>query len=319
MGLTTNDPKAISRYFDFVYANNWIVTSAQTNAFIINEGTVAGQQANNIKLYGTVLNNVTVVNNYHGPSTIPKGIVINNNGMLQINNTGGASQNSGGSEPIPWYRRWTGDQVKEWQWYSPAGVYDNKSFNAAALYCTKNLKSSPFQDITQRNAYYDWADSKLTNTSKWFGAAEIVTSWKAVGAADGVNIWYLDGVAEKFLHAGNAYLFDFNMTNAKASIETGKLTGSFVNANGSKFSFNGLTGKSLDYAMVHYEQTKVQDFISQYQKSNPNVSMNELFKTITTSMGSSFGPDEIVSVMKDYFKNGTTFNFSNYNDRVLLG
>jgi hypothetical protein len=81
-GLTTNDPKAIDRYFDFVYANKSAATTAQINTFINNEATAAGQQANNILLYGTVLNNVTVINNYHGPSTLPKGIVINNGATL---------------------------------------------------------------------------------------------------------------------------------------------------------------------------------------------------------------------------------------------
>jgi hypothetical protein len=47
-GFITNDPNAISRYFDFVYANNGVVTNAQTNTFIRNEATVAGQQANNV-------------------------------------------------------------------------------------------------------------------------------------------------------------------------------------------------------------------------------------------------------------------------------
>lgn len=95
-GLTTNDPKAISRYFDFVYANNGVVTNAQTNDFIRNEATVAGQQANNVA-YAIQLNPVPVVNNYHGPSTIPQGIVIDNNGFLQVNNIGTTAQNSGGS------------------------------------------------------------------------------------------------------------------------------------------------------------------------------------------------------------------------------
>lgn len=84
-GLTTNDPKAIDRYFDFMYANNSVVTTAQINAFVNNEATAAGQQANNILLYGTVLNNVTVINSYHGPSTIPQGIVINNGATLYSN------------------------------------------------------------------------------------------------------------------------------------------------------------------------------------------------------------------------------------------
>ena len=47
--------------------------------------------------------------------------------------------------------------------------------------------------------------------------------------------------------------------------------------------------------------------------------MNDIFKTVNASMGSSFAPEQVVKVMKDNFKNGTTFNFANYNDRVLLG
>jgi hypothetical protein len=84
-GVTTNDPKAIDRYFDFVYANNGTVSAAQISAFINNEATAAGQQANNDLIYGGTLTNVSVVNNYHGLSTIPKGIVINNNGSILYN------------------------------------------------------------------------------------------------------------------------------------------------------------------------------------------------------------------------------------------
>lgn len=36
-------------------------------------------------IFGVTLNNVTVINNYHGISTIPKGIVINNNGSALYN------------------------------------------------------------------------------------------------------------------------------------------------------------------------------------------------------------------------------------------
>lgn len=95
-GTTTNNPVAISRVFDFIYANNGIVNSSQINSFIANESTAAGQVANN-QLYGIVLNTVNVVNNYHGPSTIPQGIVINN-GMVQINNT--ANVNNSGTPKI---------------------------------------------------------------------------------------------------------------------------------------------------------------------------------------------------------------------------
>jgi hypothetical protein len=43
-----------------------------------------------------VLNNVNIINNYYGPSTIPQGMVINNNGVLQFN-IGGSGSSYGGS------------------------------------------------------------------------------------------------------------------------------------------------------------------------------------------------------------------------------
>jgi hypothetical protein len=82
-GVTTSDPTAISRLFDFYYKNNMALTTSQINAFITNESSAAGQIANNLQLYGTVLPEVVVQNNYHGPSTIPQGIVIIN-GEYQI-------------------------------------------------------------------------------------------------------------------------------------------------------------------------------------------------------------------------------------------
>lgn len=94
IGIKTTDPVSISRYIDFMNLNNGKVTSSQVTTFIMNEGTIAGQQQNSIQLYGTILNNVTVINSYKGPSTIAPGISYNN-GVLDIN----SSAYGGGSAP----------------------------------------------------------------------------------------------------------------------------------------------------------------------------------------------------------------------------
>ena len=88
-GITTNDPYAIDRYLTFAFKNNGILSGDQTLAFILNEGTFEGQQQNNIQLYGTVLNNVNVQNNYKGPSTIVQGANYEN-GVLKLDTTIGS-------------------------------------------------------------------------------------------------------------------------------------------------------------------------------------------------------------------------------------
>ncbi|HEX9600474.1 MAG TPA: hypothetical protein VF985_03195 [Mariniflexile sp.] len=222
-----------------------------------------------------------------------------------------------GKEPVPWWVN-----RKAWQWYSTAGVYDQTTFNSAAKYSTTHLRTSAYQDIKQRNAYYGWVDNQVSSNSRWFKAAEIVTGRMAVGAAEGINAWYLTDATDKFLSAGNKYLFGYNMGNAKSLIETGSLSGSFTNAKGATVSFDGLSGKALDYAMVEFEQTKVQDFIGQYQKNNPNASMDDIMGSINYSMDSSFAPKEIKKVMNDNFntsKGQKAFDFGSYDDRVKFG
>jgi len=83
---TTNDPTAISRYLGFLNANNGNVTSNQMYDFLNREASAGGREINNSYLPGIVLNEVPVVNNYKGPSTIPQGVVYDN-GILHINPT----------------------------------------------------------------------------------------------------------------------------------------------------------------------------------------------------------------------------------------
>lgn len=88
-GIKTTNPNSISRFLEFITSNNLKntpATNGQIATFIMNEGTLLGQQENNIQLHGTVLNNVNVTNSYKGPSTIAPGISYNN-GVLDINSS----------------------------------------------------------------------------------------------------------------------------------------------------------------------------------------------------------------------------------------
>jgi hypothetical protein len=84
--MTTNDQTAISRYFQFMYLNNGTATNDQINSFVTNEMTVNGRLANDT-LYGGMLKEVIVTNNYKRPSGIPYEMVFNSEGVLEINNS----------------------------------------------------------------------------------------------------------------------------------------------------------------------------------------------------------------------------------------
>jgi hypothetical protein len=229
-----------------------------------------------------------------------------------------------GQEPVssfnklnPWFK------LKPTQWYSTAGMfYDNETFNLAASYCTIYLKSDAFQSVYQRNSYYSWVQSKLdskVNNSKWFGAANIIAGLNAVGATELPNAWVIKDNTESFLKGGNKFLFPYNMKNAKDLIIDGKLSGNFIDANGIEQSFEGLTGIELDNKLVEFEQSKIQEYINNYQGNDFNSindNINALFTGFITNM---FGPGVINDIMKEHFNDGKSFNFKNYEDRVKLG
>jgi hypothetical protein len=110
------------------------------------------------------------------------------------------------------------------------------------------------------------------------------------------------------------------MKNARELLNTGKLTGSFVNAKGNKINFEGLSGKTLDFALVEFEQTKVQEYISKYAKNHPNTDMNSIYNDINSSMNSAFAPMEVSTVMdREFTQKGIKFDFRKYEHRVILG
>jgi hypothetical protein len=228
-----------------------------------------------------------------------------------------------GREPVPSYQRlnpWF--TLKPTQWYSTAGVYDSKTFNAAAAYSTQHLRSDAFQSVYQRNSYYSWAQSQADAKgygSKWFGAAALVTGLNAVGATETMNLGVIKDNTEAFLKGGNKFLFSHNMKNAKDLLADGKLSGGFTDANGAKQSFEGLTGMALDNKMVEFEQSKVQEYIKRYKGNDLNSIISNINDLFTGNVAKTLGPGAVNDVMKESFNGGKSFNFKNYADRVKLG
>ena len=105
-GYTTTNATEISRILEFLNGQsngqsiaNFNPNISQIYSFVAGEmqfaaaGTVT---LPNGTVWGGELNNVNIINNYYGPSTIPQGMVINNNGVIQFN-FGGSGSSYGGS------------------------------------------------------------------------------------------------------------------------------------------------------------------------------------------------------------------------------
>ena len=179
-----------------------------------------------------------------------------------------------------------GFELKPHQWWVDLlGRPVPESFDKAAEYNTRLNNYWSYSSIKERNEYYSWADTKARYLNcRWFGAAEIVTRFNAVGGAELPNLWYVSDEAEPFLIAGNIFLFENNMNTFKMlrdtslNSETKYLT--FINANKKLMSLQGQSDKLLDYSLVHYEQTLVEKFTEKYRKENQNVNMTSIFESI---------------------------------------
>ena len=213
--------------------------------------------------------------------------------------------------------------LKPGEWYANQLEWSGSDYSSlfciAAKYNTDNLIADAYKSISERHSYYNYVATKTDSQSKWFRAAEIVTRKNALGAAEGTNFWFLKENAEDFLKKGNKTLFKYNMKNARELLNTGKLTGSFVNSKGNKINFEGLSGKALDFALVEFEQTKVQEYLSTYSKNHPNTDMNSIYDDINTSMNSNFAPKEVSTVIeREFSQKGIDFDFRKYEHRVTL-
>ena len=189
---------------------------------------------------------------------------------------------------------------------------------------TDSLNVSAYTSVTQRSDYYGWVQETLEDNgsgSKWFAAAEIVTQWNGAGAADVFLDFFTPNAAE-FLRAGNEFLFQKNMETARTLLNHGNLP-DFTDANGIDVSFDGLTDIELDFALVQFEQTKVHDLINAWGNAKGWEETNSIIQDVNRLFSNpltNFASDDLVrAVMAEFFDDGATFDFSNYDDRVLLG
>lgn len=69
----------------------------------------------------------------------------------------------------------------------------------------------------------------------------------------------------------------------------------------------------LDFKMVEFEQSKVQEYIDGYKGKD----LNDIMTNINEMMNGSLPSSEVRDVIKNQFNN--KFDFSKYEDRVKLG
>ena len=246
-------------------------------------------------------------------------------------------------------------KLKLGQWYDKDRISmpdDQRStFWKASLYNTINDRHYLYNTIAQRHAYYKFVDAYLKTKgiiSEWFDAAARVTMGSVETALKGemalggpempLNLWFLSDETDEFLKGGNKYLFADNMNNVKLLLKgKGKLSGEFIDAKGNKQSFKNLSKQELDFKLVEFEQTLVQDYInSSFKDLNnsflkksfdevPETTGNKEFDDIVRQINENFAvwmaPDIIEDIMEKHFtKNGKViFNFAKYEDRVKLG
>ncbi|WP_394775402.1 hypothetical protein [Flavobacterium sp.] len=245
--------------------------------------------------------------------------------------------------------------LKKGQWYDYDRIdnptKEGSTFWNASLYNTINGQHYFYHTIAQRHAYYQFVDAYLKTVgiiSEWFDAAARVTMGSIKTAIDGemalgapemrFNLWFLSNETDEFLKGGNRYLFSDNMNNVKLLLEgKGKLSGEFIDAKGNKQSFKDLSQQDLDFKLVEFEQTIVQDYIkSSFSNLNHSflkksldevteITWNREFDAVIKQINDNFtlwmAPDLAEDIMSKYFTtNGkSTFNFAKYEDRVKLG
>jgi hypothetical protein len=226
-------------------------------------------------------------------------------------------------------------KLKQGEWYEIINLMftehysiDEASFKVAAIFNSENNRSEVYKSIRERHDFYNTAQEILDDKkvdSKWFKAAAIVTNWDAVGGVEYDMFNIIGKSAGNFLSEGNKYLFSKNMDNFKKLSEMGQIYTTFTTAKkndgtSETLNLNDYFGRNLDYALVKFEQTQVQNFIDFFSAKNPKADMNSIFSTINKAFGNKLGNSDIANVIQTQFTDkGKKFDFKNYEDRVTLG
>jgi RHS repeat-associated protein len=152
-------------------------------------------------------------------------------------------------------------KLEKTEWYVINGQTNWETFSAASNYNTKTGNTSAYKFIYERSNYYKWANKIAKSRGvNWFGAARDVTSETMVGAAEGLNLWFMSSNTEKFMASANKFLFEENIKNFSPWL----IDPSNPITDGKK-AFGHLKGDALDNQMVIIEQDKLQSYIDKYK------------------------------------------------------
>lgn len=214
------------------------------------------------------------------------------------------------------------------------------------------MNTSYYNTISKRNDWYEWADKIARKKDNyWFAAADIVTSWRAVGAADWVNAGYITNNEEEIMRGVNEQLLIRNFTNFGKYL---LYDNGCVTYNGTQYC--NLKGAELEKQMVVIEQTEVEDILRVFKRSfeyrhwkTPTYcfASDPYFLTTNTpwdcatfgisrvsdgscklcivpffvTFGVNFGKDALENAKDDFKKSypNVLYDFTNINHRVFIG
>jgi hypothetical protein len=217
-------------------------------------------------------------------------------------------------------------KLKQSEWFVTNGQTNWATFSAASNYNTKTRNTGAYQSIFERSNYYKWANEVASSRGvNWFGAARDVTSETMVGAAEGINLWFMSSSTEKFMAGANKFLFAENMKNF----------GPWLNdptnpISDGENSFGHLSGAALDNQMVIIEQDRLQTYIDSYKsdyiKKNGQKKWDDMAGEINGLFGNSFlrrfTPEANKYAYQEFTKkygDDVKFDFMNKEHRVFQG
>jgi RHS repeat-associated protein len=217
-------------------------------------------------------------------------------------------------------------KLKQTEWFVINGQTNWATFVAASEYNTKTGNTSAYKLIYERSNYYKWANGVASSRGvNWFGAARDVTSANMVGAAEGINLWFMSSNTENFMAGANKFLFEQNMKNFGPW-----LTDSKNPITDGKNSYGHLTGASLDNQMVIIEQDKLEIYIDNYKSDYIKKFGQEKWGDMASEINSLFGnsvlrrftpeANKYASLeFKKKYGEDTNFDFMNKEHRVFQG
>lgn len=181
-----------------------------------------------------------------------------------------------------------------------------------------------FDRIIDRSRFYGRMGFLLRSRgvdSVWFDAAALVTNETGVGAADNLNLWFMNDLTEDFLRNGNMYLTKFNVEDFAGPLMRGEeIRGA-----------EGLRGRARDYRMVEIEQAHVSDFVNRYMAGRSaeeraaiarqiNAGFTDFKFPVASGLGAAMRhPALEYALDRVRAAKGADFDFMNESERVALG